>query len=179
MKDGQLLLDGEWEFLHIVEGYRTRPVVWRRIRVPNPWQAECEDLRTRAGTGLYRRKFEVPLGWKRERIFLVFGGVFHITRAWVNGREVGAHVGGFLPFSFDVTDVIVEGMNEIKVRVDAPSDDPADFPDTPFAEIPFRQAKLVRPAFRHLAVRDAGAAPGRSHFKGAADAASGGRAVGR
>ena len=29
-------------------------------------------------------------------------------------------VGGFLPFSFDATDCLVEGRNEIEVRVDSP-----------------------------------------------------------
>jgi hypothetical protein len=145
MRDGQLLLDGEWEFLHVVEDYRTKPVVWRRIQVPNPWQAQFDDLRMRAGTGLYRRKIEVPLGWKRDRVYLSFGAVFHITRAWINGVPVGTHVGGFLPFAFDVTDAIVEGLNEIKVRVDAPSDDPADFPDTPFAEMPFGKQSWYGP----------------------------------
>lgn len=100
----RILLDGVWDFLHLIEDYRLKPVGWRSIRVPGPWQAQFADLRMRAGTGIYRREIEIPAAWKRDRIFLKFGAVFHVTRAWVNGELVGLHVGGFLPFSFDVTE---------------------------------------------------------------------------
>src|SRR5437762_1711193 len=73
-----------WDFLHLIEDYRSDPVVWRSIQVPGPWQAQFAELRMRGGTGIYRRQFEIPAGWKRRRIFLKFGAVFHITRAWVN-----------------------------------------------------------------------------------------------
>jgi hypothetical protein len=145
MDDSQISLDGTWDFLHVVEDYRSRPVQWRSITVPAPWQAQFSDLRMRAGTGLYRRQIEVPAGWKRDRIFLVFGAVFHIAGAWVNGVLVGRHIGGFLPFSFDVTDHLHEGINEIKVRADSPSDDPSLFPDVPFGEIPFGKQSWYGP----------------------------------
>ena len=53
----------------------------------------------------------------------------------MNGEAVGHNEGGFLPFSFDVTPHLKPGANEIKVRVDSPTDNPAEFPDSPFAEI--------------------------------------------
>jgi hypothetical protein len=142
----RIALDGVWDFLHVVEDYRSRPVKWRRISVPAPWQAQFSDLRMHGGTGLYKRAFEVPAGWvERGRVLLCFGAVFHITRVWINGSLVGNHVGGFLPFRFDVTDRIHEGVNEIKVRVDSPSDDPSAFPDTPFAELPFGKQSWYGP----------------------------------
>jgi Glycosyl hydrolases family 2, sugar binding domain/Glycosyl hydrolases family 2/Glycosyl hydrolases family 2, TIM barrel domain len=148
MDDSYISLDGTWDFLHVVEDYRSRPVEWRSIAVPSPWQAQFPDLRMRAGTGLYRRQVDVPFGWKRNHIFLVFGAVFHITRVWVNGVLVGTHIGGFLPFSFDVTDHLNEGPNEIKVRADSPSDDPNLFPDVPFGEIPFGKQSWYGPLSR-------------------------------
>src|SRR3954471_24408743 len=100
----RIALDGVWDFLHVVEDYRSRPVKWRRISVPAPWQAQFSDLRMHGGPGLYKRAFEVPAGWvERGRVLLCFGAVFHITRVWINGSLVGNHVGGFLPFRFDVT----------------------------------------------------------------------------
>ena len=141
----RISLDGVWDFLHLIEDYRSAPVGWRSIRVPGPWQAQFADLRMRAGTGIYRREVEIPAGWKRNRIFLKFGAVFHVARAWVNGELVGLHIGGFLPFSFDVTEQLVEGVNEIKVRADSPMDDPNEFPEAPFAEIPFGKQSWYGP----------------------------------
>src|SRR5215207_1260089 len=144
-RENRIPLDGTWEFLHLVEDYRARPVEWRQIAVPAPWQAQFPDLRMRGGTGIYRRSFVIPVGWKRERLFLCFGAVFHIARAWVNDTYLGIHVGGFLPFSFDATEHLVEGSNEIKVQVDSPLDDPNEFPETPFAEIPFGKQSWYGP----------------------------------
>ncbi len=141
----RISLDGDWDFLHAVEHYRTRPVQWRKIAVPSPWQAQFPDLRTRGGTGIYRRAFDIPVGWLTDRVYLRFGAVFHITRAWVNGVLVGMNVGGFLPFAFDVTDQLLEGTNEIKLRVDSPTDDLSMYPDTPLGEIPFGKQSWYGP----------------------------------
>jgi hypothetical protein len=55
------------------------------------------------------------------------------------------HVGGFLPFSFDVTEQLVEGSNEIKIRAASPADDPNQFPEASFAEIPFGKQSWYGP----------------------------------
>jgi len=145
MCDNRIPLDGTWDFLHLIEDYRSRPVEWRRIPVPAPWQSQFADLRMRGGTGIYRRGFDIPAGWRRDRLFIRFGAVFHIARVWINGEFLGMHVGGFLPFSFDGTDHLREGRNEIKVQVDSPIDDPNEFPDAPFAEIPFGKQSWYGP----------------------------------
>ena len=55
------------------------------------------------------------------------------------------HVGGFLPFSFDVTEQLVEGSNEIKIRVDSPIDDPMVSPEAPLAEMPLGKQSWYGP----------------------------------
>ena len=37
----------------------------------------------------------------------------------LNGINLGVHEGGYTSFSFDITDYIVEGENELKVKVRA------------------------------------------------------------
>jgi hypothetical protein len=146
MKHPRITLDGAWDFLH-VDDQGIAPISVRTITVPGPWQAQFHDLRTRAGTGIYGREVEVPPDWLAggERIFLRFGAVFHNTRVWVNGKVAGANEGGFLPFSFDVTELLQPGVNEIKLRVESPTDDPSEFPDTPLAEIPFGKQSWYGP----------------------------------
>jgi hypothetical protein len=87
----------------------------------------------------------VPSGWIRERVFIRFGAVFHIATVWVNGACVGSHVGGFLPFAFDVTDHLTAGANQVEVRADTPIDDPESFPDASFAEIPYGKQNWYGP----------------------------------
>jgi len=68
----------------------------------------------------YRREFN--LSERKHTTLLHFGAVDHACRVWLNGREAGSHVGGFTPFSFDVSDYIREGANEIRLEVTDPTD---------------------------------------------------------
>ena len=145
MPASRLSLDGTWEFLHVSDDRPSGPASVRAINVPAPWQAQFADLRMRAGIGIYRRLIDIPAEWLTDHVWLRFGAVFHNSRVWVNGALVGANEGGFLPFSFDVTQHLRPGENEIKVRVDSPTDNPAEFPDSPFAEIPFGKQSWYGP----------------------------------
>jgi hypothetical protein len=145
MFDSRISLDGIWDFLHVADDRLSRPAEVRPITVPSPWQAQFADLRMRAGIGIYRRMVELPEGWLRDSVWIRFGAVFHNSKVWINGELAGVNEGGFLPFSFEVTHLLRPGANEIKVRVDSPTDNPAEFPDAPFAEIPFGKQSWYGP----------------------------------
>jgi len=70
----------------------------------------------------YRRRFRVPADWKGRRVLLHFGAVDWEAKVWINGRPVGSHTGGYYPFSFDITEHLDEGDNELVVAVWDPSD---------------------------------------------------------
>lgn len=54
----------------------------------------------------YRRTFSLPESWGTELVLLHFGAVAREARVWVDGVEVGAHVGTWDAFEFDVTDAV-------------------------------------------------------------------------
>lgn len=140
----RISLDGVWEFRHLGDA---DPIAARTITVPGPWQAQFADLRMRAGIGTYRRIIDIAPGWLGEakRCYIRFGAVFHNTSVWMNGSLAGAHEGGFLPFHFDVTDKLVPGANEIKLRVESPTGDPSEVPDAPFQELLFGKQSWYGP----------------------------------
>ena len=70
----------------------------------------------------YQRKFTVPSKWKGKRVLLHFGAVDWKTDIWVNQVKVGQHTGGFTPFSFDITPALLNGENELVVKVWDPTD---------------------------------------------------------
>ncbi len=70
----------------------------------------------------YRRSFEAPSG-KQGRVLLHFGAVDWKTRVWVNGQHVGEHQGGYDPFTFDITESLRDGENELVVSVWDPTDE--------------------------------------------------------
>ena len=68
----------------------------------------------------YRRHVNAPQSWQGKRLLLQFDGVMIAAKVWVNGKPVGEHKGGYTPFTFDVTDAIALGRdNVIAVCVDS------------------------------------------------------------
>jgi beta-galactosidase/beta-glucuronidase len=73
----------------------------------------------------YRRTLVLPPGFRPApdaRLLLHFGAVDQWCRVSLNGQVVGEHLGGCLPFTFDVTDALRDGENELHVVVRDPSD---------------------------------------------------------
>ena len=70
----------------------------------------------------YRRTFTIPPNWNGQRVLLHFGAVDYESTLWINGALVGSHAGGFEPFSFDVTDFLRAGNNELRMSVWDPTD---------------------------------------------------------
>lgn len=61
----------------------------------------------------YRKRFNKPEGFKGERVFLHFGAVDQTCEVALNGVLLGSHKGGYIPFSFDITDLLLDGENEL------------------------------------------------------------------
>jgi len=71
----------------------------------------------------YKRAFTLPEGFRKDRVLLHFGAVDQTCRVLVNGKPVGGHEGGYLPFTLDITDALKDGENTLTVAVtDATSD---------------------------------------------------------
>ena len=66
---------------------------------------------------IYEKVFELSREFTQEKTLLHFGAVDQIAQVWVNDTYLGEHVGGYLPFTFDVTDIVKEGSNVLRVRV--------------------------------------------------------------
>ncbi len=118
-----LSLNGEWSFLR----GEADPAIaeWpERIVVPFAWETPASGVGAHwLERAWYRRSFEVPSQWRGDRLILHFGAVHHVATVWIDGREVGAHRGGYDPFEFDVTELAAPGeAHQLVVRVDAPGD---------------------------------------------------------
>ena len=69
----------------------------------------------------YEREFTLPAGFRKDRVILHFGAVDQECTVYLNDIELGSHVGGYLPFSFDVTEQLRE-RNTLRVIVFDPLD---------------------------------------------------------
>lgn len=98
----RLALDGRWLFDFEGAGLRLAP--GRDIAVPGIWQAQFAELRNTPGQGVYSRRVDIPADWNGQRLFLMFGGVFHRAEVRINGRTVARHANAWTPFEVEVTD---------------------------------------------------------------------------
>ena len=53
-----------------------------------------------------------------KRVILHIGACDYRTEVFVNGESVGSHIGGFVSFSFDITDYVSAGKNLITICAD-------------------------------------------------------------
>jgi glycosyl hydrolase family 2 len=94
-----------------------------RIPVPSHWElagfGTLDERGSASGeTGTYRRSFQLPARWARQRVWLVFEGVMTDASVSVNGQSAGpAHQGGFYRFEYDVSELVAPGDNQLEVVV--------------------------------------------------------------
>ena len=102
---------------------------WKEIK-PDDWRLGVmrtppEDwtmFKVRNEVGSYRRSFEVPAGWKDQRVFIDFDGVDSFFYLWINGQYIGFSKNSRNLAQFDITEYVKEGTNTVAVEVYRNSD---------------------------------------------------------
>lgn len=85
--------------------------------IPSDWNSKDDRLFFYEGTVWFKKDF-VYKKTDATKGILYFGAVNYDAKVYVNGKLVGSHVGGYTPFNFDVTNVLLDGNNFVVVKVD-------------------------------------------------------------
>lgn len=123
VRDNYQMLNGYWDYA-ICNINKTPTRYDGKIVVPFSPEAKLSGvLRTVSPNDVlyYKKEFNLTFLKDKPRVLLHFDAVDYIAEVTLNGVIVGKHRGGFLPFTFDVTDVIKE-ENVLEVKVTDPSD---------------------------------------------------------
>jgi len=70
------------------------------------WNDQHPDLHNYMGGIWYKTRFAVPQHWRAKRVVLHMGAANWNCRAWLNGRYIGEHSGGYISFELDATESI-------------------------------------------------------------------------
>ncbi|MCR4999461.1 MAG: glycoside hydrolase family 2 [Lachnospiraceae bacterium] len=124
VRDNYRILNGYWDYAY----GKDWPNTWDgNILVPFSPETALSGVgrQTKPGDVLwYRCNVDITGEEYRidHRLLLQFGAVDQRCEVYVNRHLVGTHVGGYLPFTCDITDVVTIGDNELVLRVEDDSD---------------------------------------------------------
>ena len=93
----------------------------KKIQVPFTYETKLSGIQdeTRHDYIWYRRNIQVDgKRLEKENYVLHFEGCDFITKVWVNGELAGSHRGGYSRFSFDITNLLKDGENELVVKAE-------------------------------------------------------------
>jgi hypothetical protein len=114
-------LNGHWDYAITDAKQTSKPVAWDgRILVPFCLESRLGGVQRLldADESLWYRRTVTLEPAAGQRTLLNFEAVDYRCEVLVNGTSVGSHQGGNTPFSFDITEQIVAGDNELMVRVE-------------------------------------------------------------
>jgi beta-glucuronidase len=88
---------------------------WTAISIPHNWNG-ADTVFNRSSVGWYRKEFRLPRQPRGTAWVARFEGASHFATVYLNGREVGRHAGGYLPFEVDLRG-LRKGRNRLVVRL--------------------------------------------------------------
>ena len=125
-RDFWVNLNGKFDYA-ITDANTTFPQKYDgKVLVPFAIESELSGVEkhiTKDDRLWYRKNFAITEEFKGKRAIINFGAVDWECRVYVNKALVGTHQGGYNSFSFDITDYVNEGSNELVVYVYDPTDE--------------------------------------------------------
>lgn len=111
VRDSYFNLNGEWDCCFSTSA-KVQPHEYdRKILVPFSPETALSGVEEILKPGMYlhyRKTFHLSESFCKNRVILHFGAVDQECEVFLNGTLLGGHKGGYLPFHFDVTDVLRE-----------------------------------------------------------------------
>ena len=89
---------------------------WKVVQLPHTWNAlDGQDGGSNyyRGRAWYRKRVVIPAAWGGKRIFLTFNGANSVADPFINGVPLGHHIGGYSAFTYDITDHVKIGVENV------------------------------------------------------------------
>ncbi len=126
-RDSYVTLNGQWDYAILRKSEIFNGEYQGKILVP--FSPECLLSGLEEGTKVtpddalyYHRTFTLDKQFVKDVTILHFDAVDMICQVKLNDVVIGEHVGGYIPFEFDVSGVVKVGENKIEVVVTDPCD---------------------------------------------------------
>ncbi len=124
-RDFWVNLNGEFEYAVTKENVTFPEIYQGKILVPFAMESALSGVERSLYPDdrlWYRKNFTLSKEFKGKRVILNFGAVDWQCKVFVNRQLAGGHIGGYNAFSFDITELVQDGENELIVYVYDPTD---------------------------------------------------------
>ena len=110
-------LNKGWHFTR--ESSNKKVADWQSVNLPHTPKIEPLVVNEQwQGITWYQKDLVVEPQWKDNKIFIRFEAAMNHAEVWLNDQKIGEHLGGYLPFTLDISDIIsFSGPNIIKVKL--------------------------------------------------------------
>lgn len=154
--------NSDWEFVRDVDTTvvpalfeRTQSLPWAAVMLPHTPRLEpvVTTGRQWQGYSFYRRFFRVTPADTGRYVAVRFEGAMHTADVYLNGHRLQRHLGGYLPFTVELTRYLrTDGENCLLAKLNN-QDDPPIPPGKPLKDLDFNfYGGLYRPV--HLLIQD-------------------------
>jgi len=110
-------LNHDWQFSkdkNITVLAESKPSLWQSINLPHTPQIEPEIVNDQwQGIAWYQRNIKIPAIWQDKKLFIRFEAAMSHAEVWLNDVKLGEHLGGYLPFTYDISSLVKRGDNNI------------------------------------------------------------------
>lgn len=123
-RDNYTILNGYWDYSITKENIEPESFPGR-ILVPFSPESVLSGVNRQLLPGeflWYQRSFDLEDRRPGMRLILHFGAIDQSCEVFINEVKVAEHIGGYLPFSVDITEDVRVGKNQLTVKVEDVSD---------------------------------------------------------
>lgn len=113
-------LNSGWRFVRDIEDRDALTQVnWTEVTLPHTPKVEPMIVNNQwQGTAWYQRALPWSDSWQDKVVLIRFEAAMKVADVWLNGKKIGHHKGGYLPFTLDLTDHLQPGDNTLLVKLD-------------------------------------------------------------
>lgn len=92
---------------------------WQTVALPHTPNVEPKVVNNQwQGIAWYQKNIEIPTNWQDKKLFIRFEAAMNHAEVWLNEVKLGEHLGGYLPFTFDISKLVnVGGSNILRVKL--------------------------------------------------------------
>ncbi len=119
-RDSYFCLNGKWNFKIENRGNTTYQ---GKITLPFPPESRISGVEREIKDEdllIYEKSFILPQDFKSKKVLLHFGACDQTAKVYLNQTLVGENIGGYLPFSFDITQYLHTTENTLKIIANDP-----------------------------------------------------------